>query len=229
MTNEKLYEVIGDISDNKIKEAKQVRKGKQPIWLKWGTMVACICLVVASIIGVGITQSSKPYTAILNNGNQIIFYEGDNSIKNSDMKLAVEGIRELTETEASEIFGNIDVDADVGFEKNTNEFIYLGGSIDNFKVLVLRSDIPLDDTFNVEKESISVIDGVSVSAGYFLTKANSQGNKTAIVYASFEVENYTIYIETAGNESERDNLCNALAEEIQKLLEKANLDFEKIK
>lgn len=46
MTNEKLYEAIGDISDEKIKEAKQVRKSRQPIRLKWGAMVACLCLVV---------------------------------------------------------------------------------------------------------------------------------------------------------------------------------------
>ena len=49
MTNEKLYEAIGDISDKKIKEAKQVRKAKQPIWLKWGAMAACLCLVISSV------------------------------------------------------------------------------------------------------------------------------------------------------------------------------------
>lgn len=36
MTNEKLYEAIGEISDNKIKEAKQVRKNKQSVRLRWG-------------------------------------------------------------------------------------------------------------------------------------------------------------------------------------------------
>ena len=50
MTNEKLYEAIGDISDNKIKEAKQGRKVKQPIWLKWGAMAACLCLVAGLAI-----------------------------------------------------------------------------------------------------------------------------------------------------------------------------------
>lgn len=49
MTNEKLYEAIGNISDNKIKEAKKVRESKQPVWLKWGTMVACLCLIVGVI------------------------------------------------------------------------------------------------------------------------------------------------------------------------------------
>jgi len=224
MTNEKLYEAIGDISDKKIKEAKQVRKAKQPIWLKWGAMAACLCLVVVSIICIGIINNNKPYTAILSNGNQITFNKGDR-IANSDIPIV--GIRELNETEASEIFGDINVEATVGFKEVTNDFISLEGNIDNFDIKVLRSDISPDTVIDGD-ESVSDINGVSVSAGYFLTKANSQGNKTAIVYASFEVGNYTIYLETSGIEKERDTLCNVLAEEIQTLLETANLDFEKI-
>jgi len=60
MTNEKLYEAIGDISDCKIKEAKQVRKAKQPIWLKWGAMAACLCLVVGLAIPI-ILDTVNPY------------------------------------------------------------------------------------------------------------------------------------------------------------------------
>ena len=75
MTNEKLYEAIGDISDNKIKEAKQVRKTKQPIWLKWGAMAACLCLVVSLAIP-ALTRKgdiwqkgpSKPYDVVQYNG-----------------------------------------------------------------------------------------------------------------------------------------------------------------
>lgn len=59
MTNEKLYEAIGDISDNKIKEAKQVRKAKQPIWLKWGAMAACLCLVVGLAIPIVFHQTAE--------------------------------------------------------------------------------------------------------------------------------------------------------------------------
>ena len=49
MTNEKLYEAIGDISDKHIKEVKQVRKTKQPVLIKRSAMVACLCLVVIGI------------------------------------------------------------------------------------------------------------------------------------------------------------------------------------
>ncbi len=48
MTNEKLYEVLGDINENHIKEAREYRKAKKPVLVKWGAMAAC--LVVALLI-----------------------------------------------------------------------------------------------------------------------------------------------------------------------------------
>lgn len=68
MTNEKLYEAIGDISDKKIKEAKRVRKVKQPIWLKWGAMAACLCLLA---IGGFLINLHKPvnFNSMINRGS----------------------------------------------------------------------------------------------------------------------------------------------------------------
>ena len=47
MTNEKLYEVLGDISEKHINEAKAYHKAKKPGWVKWGAMAACLCLIAA--------------------------------------------------------------------------------------------------------------------------------------------------------------------------------------
>ena len=52
MTNEKLYEMIGDISDRHIKEAKQISKAKQVLWIKWSFVAACLCFVVSLAIPV---------------------------------------------------------------------------------------------------------------------------------------------------------------------------------
>lgn len=49
MTAEKLYEAIGEISDTKIKEAKQAKKIKHPFPLKWAAIAACLCLAAISI------------------------------------------------------------------------------------------------------------------------------------------------------------------------------------
>ena len=82
MTNEKLYEAIGDISDNKIKEAKQIRRAKQSIWLKRGAMAACLCLVVSIVVPVlqhkGGPMSEDPVHAIAALEYNGKFYEAVN-------------------------------------------------------------------------------------------------------------------------------------------------------
>ena len=46
MTNEKLYEILGDISEKHINEARAYHKAEKPGWVKGGVMAACLCLMV---------------------------------------------------------------------------------------------------------------------------------------------------------------------------------------
>ena len=46
MTNEKLYEVLGDINEKYVSEARAYHKAKKPVWLKWGAVAACLCLMI---------------------------------------------------------------------------------------------------------------------------------------------------------------------------------------
>ena len=75
MTNEKLYEVLGDINEKHVKEAREYRKTKKPVWLKWGAMAACLCLVVGIAIpvlnpkgGPGQDDPLRPLNVIEYNG-----------------------------------------------------------------------------------------------------------------------------------------------------------------
>ena len=52
MTNEKLYEVLGDINEKYVSEARVYQKAKKPIWAKWGAIAACLVLVCVVAIGV---------------------------------------------------------------------------------------------------------------------------------------------------------------------------------
>ena len=45
MTNHELYEILGDIDERRVKEAREYRKAKKTVWLKWGALAACLCLV----------------------------------------------------------------------------------------------------------------------------------------------------------------------------------------
>lgn len=50
MTSEKLYELLGDISEKRVEEAREYRKAKKPVWLKWSATAACLCLVAAGVL-----------------------------------------------------------------------------------------------------------------------------------------------------------------------------------
>ena len=51
MKKEQLFEVLGDISESYINEARQTPvKKATPAWRKWGAMVACFCLFFSGIL-----------------------------------------------------------------------------------------------------------------------------------------------------------------------------------
>ena len=45
MTNEKLYEDLGNINEKYVSEARAYQKVKKSIWAKWGAIAACLVLV----------------------------------------------------------------------------------------------------------------------------------------------------------------------------------------
>ena len=46
MTNEKLYEVLGDIHEKHINGARAYHKVPKPLWVKWAAIAACLCLMI---------------------------------------------------------------------------------------------------------------------------------------------------------------------------------------
>lgn len=224
MKKEELFDIIGEVDEQKVIEAnKSVSKKKkaQKMWLKWGALAACICIVIVSVIG--ISTKKQPLIVTLENGDKINF-STISALVFYNIAIEIGDNRKLSESEASSIFGESNIEASVVFEKGTNEFIMLGGTIDGFKIEVKRKDIP--SCFVIEgEESTSYINDIAVTAGYDIIKSNG----IAVVYGEFEIGNYRVHIETAGDKSELETLCNEVAKEIYKLIENASLDFELIK
>ena len=228
MKKEELFNIIGEVDEQKVAEANKnatKKKQLQKTWLKWGAFAACICIVIASVIG--ISTKREPLIITLENGDEINF-STKGGLATHNIMISIGDNRDLSETESNAIFGRPDVDASVVFEEGTNEFIILNGTIDGFKIEVHRKNIPSCIVIEGE-ENVSYINDIPVTAGYFITDANSKGKRTAIVYGEFEVGNYRVYLETAADKSELETLCNELAKELYKLIENASLDFEVIK
>jgi hypothetical protein len=57
MTNETLYDVLGDVNAAYVQQAhRTTAKAKKPAWVKWGAVAACLCLV--AVVGIWSHMSS---------------------------------------------------------------------------------------------------------------------------------------------------------------------------
>ena len=64
MKNERLYELIGEINEQQVIEAMTYKKSKKSVYLKWGTMAACIALLLGVCIGsFAFVAEAKEYKA----------------------------------------------------------------------------------------------------------------------------------------------------------------------
>lgn len=231
MISEKnLLSALGEVDSKYIEEAEPGKKakGKRSIW-KWLSAAACFALV--AVIGIGVLQvgwlGGKTDTAILKNGDSINFVRFQNaSTEQTDIDIDCT-IRELTGEEITALFGDLPVTA-YGYFSNRDLLFALQGEIGKIKLIVSLSDSPIRDTVVDGYEKNSEVNGVPITAGYFLTGPNGKGIRTAIYYASFELGENTFYVESAGSEKESGAVRDEVAEVIQKLIANGEFDLSGI-
>lgn len=49
MTEERLYEAIGELDEKYVKNAREYKRKRKSAWMKWGAMVACLCVVIGGV------------------------------------------------------------------------------------------------------------------------------------------------------------------------------------
>lgn len=231
----KLYNSITNMKDEIIEEAQTAKlRRKNSVWMKWGAVAAFIALTV--VFGYGALQrgwfGDRSYIVALDNGDTIHFSKS-NGISSGDFKLAYEGMttRDLTEKEIDTLFHNLPVSAYGYFSETNHQLFGLEGEAGDIKLTVFSLEMNPhypDAVIDGESESTKV-NGVPVTAGYFLTGRNSKGVRTFICYASFELGGNTFYVENAGPEKESKAIRNELAGTIQKLIRNGEADLSQIR
>lgn len=223
--NAKMFsEAIGEVGDRYYEEAARYEhRRKKSVWLKWGTIAAC--LVMAVVLGVGILRlRSSEDTVTLENGETIIF--GKSNVGECSLVFDFDIIsRDLTGEELERLFPNLSVTAYAHFNASNNQLVGLRGKIGDIRLIVSRADVNLLDTIIVGEEKSCEINGVPVTAGYFVTKPNSKGVKTVVYNADFTMGNTRMYVENAGPEYERETVKNELADVIEALINNGELDL----
>lgn len=199
----KLYNSITNVDNQFIEEAQAINYKKKSGWLKWGAIAACLAVVV---LGIGLFQcglfGNDTDIATLDNGSKIVFVKSDTL--GGSMSLAADvDTKQLTEEEAHTLFADLPITACTIYMKsnldanNSQNLIGFKGEIGNVKIIVSTSDIRLIDTVIVGKEESAELNGISITAGYFVTDPNSKGEQNAIYYATFELGNCKVYLENS--------------------------------
>ena len=236
MNAKKFSDAMSELDTKYVDEALNYKKkAKKPGWVKWGAMAACFALIAA--LGVGVFQSglfgNKTDIATLENGTEIVFVKSEMTASSIDIDGAVT-TRQLTEDEIATLFPNLPVTAHAIFKTsdmdagNSPELIGFEGNIGNAKMVISTTNISLLDTEISGNEEISTVNGTSVTAGYFVTDPNSNGEQNAIYYATFKLGDSTIYVENAGAKTESETIKNDLATIIQELINNGALDLSAI-
>lgn len=131
--------------------------------------------------------------------------------------------RELSESERASLFGDLPVaGGNATFRSVDNAFMHFEGEVGeagDAKVILAANGHPVSDTIvDVEGNAeVSEINGIPVTAGYFVTDANSKGVKDIIFVASFDIDGTTVHVEVGGAEADGDALRAKIGDVIDQL------------
>ena len=212
MSGERIINALGLIDDEYIAEAApEEKKRRRRIPWKWMSAAACIVLV-ASVIGAllwGRGPSSNAHMAILESGETVLF-EKNPDPERSQSYIAVYS-QTLSEEELRVLFGDLPISATAICREWDHKVLGYTGKIGDCILRIETEGLSLGGTIMEGSEGTSDINGVSVSAGYYLTDANSNGKGTIIYYARFTIGSVRYYLEQSGpyedNESVRQNVA----------------------
>lgn len=231
MTSKTLYEIFGEMNDTYVKEAREVRaKKKLPVWLPW-TAAACFLFVLLFAGGMLSRGRSGNNRELVNleNGEQISFVKADASGEAVTQMPDIDAsFRELTEEECNSLFAGLSATGQAAFAGKGRQAAGFDGKIGNVKVVISTPGLCLRDTIVVGREESTQVEGTAVTAGYFVTRPNSRGEKNVIYYASFALGNSSIYVEGGGTQAQGATVREEVASVIWRLIQNGEPDFSGI-
>ena len=200
-------------------------------WKRFAPVAACLVMVIAITAVFGNNAGwfgNRIYTANIASGEIISFYK-TNAPSAGSLDFGIEvTTRELTTEENSSLFGNLGVTAQGAFSTIDKTLLRVEGKTGNVKIILAAQGVPVTDTVIEVDRDKSEIGGVQVSAGYFITDANSSGTRNIIYLATFDIDGISVYIECGGNEKSSDDLKAEIANVIDTLIQNGAPDFSAV-
>lgn len=220
-------------------------------WKRLVPIAACLVMVVALTVVIGNnTNWLSPSYSVELGGGTLKFHKFSGGLGAASYAY-VEGVdcttRDLTKEENAmlfgDAFGNRDFSAHGVFalgdkwgpdkslihvDAGSGSGYWNEGDL-NLKIVMAQAQNSIAEmrVFDVGR-TVSEVNGVSVSAGYFITEANSQGNKNIIYFASFSLGDTTVYVQVGGAETESETIRNETAAIVEKLTQNIDIDLLRI-
>lgn len=196
-------------------------------------IAACLAVLIAvtGIIGGNLGWfGSKGYTVRLANGDSIVYYSGSTGETSFEVDYPISS-RELTDTELDAIFPtSTESRSAMGtFRDETGDLLRIEGKIGNASVIYARDNFPVNDVVIEGTETTSLVAGVPVTTGYYITNPNSRGEQLAVFFGSFKIGNTNAYVECFGDKSEANEVSQTTAELILQIIENGEPNFSAVK
>ena len=142
MTRKNISDAVGGIGSRHIEETASYQAKKQKsIWLKFGAIAACLCLIVVGVFSMGLFGKSTE-TATLGDGTTISFTKADTVASALSLNLQA---RALTKDEVQTIFGDLPISGDALFTLDDVAFVGFDGHYSDMKFVVSLSGNNLMD------------------------------------------------------------------------------------
>ena len=189
---------------------------------RFAVVPAAACLILLAVCGLHFYHLNKPLRMTLNNGTQIVYRPVQGGIGDASYAYDYEICdRELTADELQLLLPCAvqPEPCSAVFRTDTGEFLRTETKIGEIHVHLAKEGLPVTDVIIDGEQTAEEICGVPVTFGYFLTKPNSRGIRTAILYASYTRNGLQVYLETAGNEADSETLGITLGNLVYELLE----------
>ncbi len=238
MKNTKLLRAMSGLDDELIlRAAERPARTMHPVLrLKWVKPLVA-CLLLAIIIGVpyGVKQAgyNRPRTQMVAVVHPVTEETGTYTLSFTKAQGEAAGInlpmmfgKDLTNDQIATLFPHL---ASTHTAQAWASFFYADGTLHSIRARFTSSgglttevhaavgQISLDYVLS-ESSTVSNIMGIPVSAGFFITKPNSRGERNIIYFASFEMDGTGYYADLGGPLSEDDTLRREFSEVLAALI-----------
>lgn len=187
-------------------------------------IIGSVILAVTLILTV---FSDSGESVILSDGTVVKFEPAAGEVISDMITEDIES-RELSGQEISTLFSGLPVTAYGHFDAESGRLFGLEGKIGECSLITCVPDRWFKDTVIEGRESSSVIDGVSVKAGYLVTDKNSKGEQHIVYYAEFDLGENKYYLENGGDLNKKIDIRKELINRMTQLISNGEVDLAQI-